>query len=250
MTDEKPPGVNVLEDAYTRWRDMPPVSLKMHRQDLYLIVMALQTTTRFPGTTPSMAKHMETIGRQIQEAIVDDPELYGLTESGWNPQHDVEPEEAEDPVNAFGTMAGAGHPLGIAMQIPDITLELRDALERHDGDHLQAADDTGLRRRWEEAEPETRSALLLNLAWASRKHEVPLLLGDMAAVQYASDLHDYAATFEGDSDAFHGPRFPAMPLPGQAGALASSVGFDRDDTDVSLITVLILMQPLYKAAQS
>ncbi|MDX2695940.1 hypothetical protein [Streptomyces ipomoeae] len=253
MTDEKPPGVNVLEAAYTRWKDMPPVSLTMHRQDLYLILMALQTTTRFPGTTDKMAKHMETIGRQIQEAIVDDAELYAMTDSGWNPDHDVEPDEApeaEDPVSVFSGMAGAGHMLGIAMQIPDITLELREAMERHDGDHLQAADDRGLRRRWEEAEPETRAALLLNLAWASREHEVPLLLGDMAAVQYASDLHDYAANFEGDSEAFHGVRFPAMPLPGQAGALASSVGFDRDDTDVSLVTVLILMQPLYKDAQS
>ncbi|MGW1675670.1 hypothetical protein [Streptomyces sp. NPDC002324] len=252
MTDEKPPGVNVLEAAYTRWKDMPPVSLKMHRQDLYLILMALQTTTRFPGTTPSMAKHMEAIGRQIQEAIVDDAELYAMTDSGWNPDHDVEPEDdQEDPVSVFSPMSGAaGHQLGIAMQIPDVTLGLREAMELHDGDHLQAAADTGLRRHWEEAEPETRAALLLNFAWASRKHDVPLLLGDMGAVQYASDLHEYAATFQGDSEAFHGPRFPAMPLPGQAGALASSVGFDRDDTDVSLVTVLILLQPLYKAAES
>ncbi|MFF7258647.1 hypothetical protein [Streptomyces microflavus] len=150
-------------------------------------------------------------------------------------------------MNAFDQMAAAQSPLGIAMQIPDVTLEMREVLEQYKGDHLKAGQHGGLRRRWAEVEPETRSALMLNLAWASREQEVPLLLGDMAAVQYASDLHEYAANFEGDSEAFHGPRFPMMPLPGQAGALASSVGFDRDDTDVSLITALILMQPLYRA---
>lgn len=151
-------------------------------------------------------------------------------------------------MESFDQMAAAQHPLGIAMQIPDMTLDLRQALEDHDGDHLQAADDPGLRRRWEEVEPETRAALLLNFAWHSREHDVPLLLGNYAAVQYASDLHDYAANFTGDAEAFHGPQFPMMPLPGQAGALASSVGFDRDDTDVALITVMILMEPVYKAA--
>ncbi|MEW1552192.1 hypothetical protein [Streptomyces tsukubensis] len=93
MTEQKPPGVDVLDAAHRRWRDTPPVSLKMHRQDLFLMLMALQATTRFPGgTTPSMAKRMEAVGRQIQEAIADDPELYSLMESGWNPAHDVEQE--------------------------------------------------------------------------------------------------------------------------------------------------------------
>lgn len=33
---------------------------------------------------------------------------------------------------------------------------------------------------------------------------------------------------DGDSEAFHGVRFPAMPLPGQAGALASSLALAMD----------------------
>jgi hypothetical protein len=46
---------------------------------------------------------------------------------------------------------------------------------------------------------------------------------------------------EGDSEAFHGAGFPAPPLPGPAGILASSLGFDRDDVAVSLETALILL---------
>ncbi|WP_331718138.1 hypothetical protein OG985_50290 (plasmid) [Streptomyces sp. NBC_00289] len=251
MTDQKPPGVDVLEAAYARWKDMPPVSLKMHRQDLYLIVMALQTTTRFPGTTPSMAKHMETIGRQIQEAIVDDPELYGMTESGWNPEHDVDPEDGGDQVSAFGEMAGAGHPLGIAMQIPDVTMTLAEAIDRHplleDALHDQEVTQT-----WERAEPETRAALLLSLAWGSREHGIyPGYLPDGAddyGYRTAEEFHQYARDFAGSSEEFHGARFPMMPLPGQAGAFASSLGFDReeDGLDVSLRAALLLLAPARK----
>ncbi|MGW1365237.1 hypothetical protein ACWCQP_48825 [Streptomyces chartreusis] len=253
MTDEKPPGVNVLEEAYTRWRDMPPVSLKMHRQDLYLLVMALQTTTRFPGTTPKMAKHMEAIGRQIQEAIVDDPELYSMTESGWHPEHDVDPEEAEDPVSIFSGMAGAGHQLGIAMQIPAVTLLLADAVDRHP--LLEdAVHDQEVAEAWAQAEPETRSALLLSLAWGSREHGVyPGYLpdgADDAGYATAEELHRYAREFSGSSEEFHGVRFPAMPLPGPAGAYASSLGFDReeDGLDVSLRAALLLLAPARKKA--
>ncbi|WP_170198492.1 hypothetical protein, partial [Streptomyces chryseus] len=92
------------------------------------------------------------------------------------------------------------------------------------------------------AEPETRACLLLNFAWHSREHDVAP--SEDHAGEYAANLHRYAADFAGDSEAFHGPRFPAMPLPGQAGPLASSLAFDRDDCDISLKTMLLLMEPI------
>lgn len=143
-------------------------------------------------------------------------------------------------MNAFDHMAAAGSLLGIGMQIPSLSLDLREALERHRGDVDRAADDRGLLRTWELAAPESRSALLLNLAWSAREAG-PIDDDGTPAGGYAADLHRYARDFAGDSEAFHGKAFPAMPLPGQAGALASSVGFDRDDTDVSLGSALLLM---------
>ncbi|HWU07518.1 MAG TPA: hypothetical protein VN520_14245 [Streptomyces sp.] len=149
--------------------------------------------------------------------------------------------------NPFDDMAAAQHPLGITMQIAGVTLDLRETLETYGGTAERAAIVGTLRRRWAEAEPETRAALLLNFAWASREAE--MTFADDHAGLYAANFHQYAANFEGDSEAFHGPRFPSMPLPGQAGALASSLGFDREDTDISLKTVLLLMEPVYRKGQ-
>jgi hypothetical protein len=145
--------------------------------------------------------------------------------------------------NGFDQMASAGSLLGIGMQIPDVTLDLRSTLDNHRGDVTRAAANRGMRRTWAAAAPETRSALLLNLAWHGRGQDVPEDDGTPAR-GYAADLHRYASGFEGDSEAFHGRGFPAMPLPGHAGILASSLGFDRDDTDISLGTVLILLSAI------
>jgi hypothetical protein len=92
-SEEKPPGVSVIEDAYRRWADMPPVELKIHRQDAFTVLMALQAAIRMPGMAPVMADNMTSVGRQIQEFIVDDPELYAIAETGWNPELDVEQED-------------------------------------------------------------------------------------------------------------------------------------------------------------
>lgn len=88
---EKPPGVDVLNDAYRRWEDAPPVQLKIQRKDAFVTMMALQTAIRLPGIGAPMARHMEHVGRQIQEVICDTAELYALAESGWNPALDVDP---------------------------------------------------------------------------------------------------------------------------------------------------------------
>jgi hypothetical protein len=142
-------------------------------------------------------------------------------------------------VNAFDQMAANGQMLGIGIQIQDVLIDLKEVLEQYRGDVERACGHKGLLNRWTEAAGETRSALLLNLAWAARTGQLDA--GEDTAGLYAADLHTYARTFEGDSEAFHGARFPAMPLPGQAGALASSLGFDRDDVEVSLKTVLLLL---------
>ncbi|MFD9226120.1 hypothetical protein ACFWDI_40405 [Streptomyces sp. NPDC060064] len=147
-------------------------------------------------------------------------------------------------MNVFDQMASAGSLLGVGIQIADVTLELRETLEQYRGDVEQAAGHRGLNQRWAEAEPETRSALLLNFAWNSREDDIEF--GEGHAARYASDLHRYAAGYEEGSEAFHGVRFPAMPLPGHAGALASSLGFDRVHVEISLKTVLILMAPAYR----
>jgi hypothetical protein len=140
--------------------------------------------------------------------------------------------------NVFDQMAAAGSILGVAMQIPSVAFELNDALASCDNNVDQAARDEDMLHVWTDAAPETRSALLLAAAWHARAAD--LAAGESTGAMYATDLHAYARSFTGDAEAFHGRGFPAMPLPGQAGALASSLGFDRDDVEISLETVLIL----------
>ncbi|MGW6605472.1 hypothetical protein [Streptomyces sp. NPDC055036] len=140
------------------------------------------------------------------------------------------------------------HPAAAALlkgaeEIAFLTCDLRETLEQYGGDVGHTERDGHLRRQWANAEPEARAALLLNFAWHSREHQLPPS-ADWSG-EYANDLHRYAAAFEGGAEQFHGREFPAMPLPGKAGALASSLAFDRDDTDVSLGTVLLLMAPIY-----
>lgn len=142
--------------------------------------------------------------------------------------------------NTFDTMAAAGNPLGIAMQVSQIVLDLRGTLDHYSRDVAQAAGDRELMDTWSGAAGESRSAVLLGLAWGSRG--LPLRSDSVPAVDYAAELHMYAnQAGEEDSEAFHGAGFPAPPLPGPAGILASSLGFDRDDVGVSLETALILM---------
>jgi hypothetical protein len=135
---------------------------------------------------------------------------------------------------------------GIAMQLPDVLLTLHEALARAGGDPVRAAQDTAVSEVWAAAEPEVRAGLLLSAAWTAGRGPEPTLpdgldAADAVAV-YVPEFYRYAAAFGDDqSEAFHGRAFPAMPLPGQAGALASSLGFDRDDLAISLSTVLVLM---------
>ncbi|MFL6115610.1 MAG: hypothetical protein ACJ786_30320 [Catenulispora sp.] len=148
-------------------------------------------------------------------------------------------------MNTFDQMAAEGNLMGIAMQIPALTIQLKQTLDQHHGDPTTAARNAAMTRAWADAAPESRAALLLTMAWHSRTATLQFRDG----ADYAESLHQYAAEFTGDQDAFHGPRFPGGPLPGHAGALAGSIGFDTDDNAVSLEAVLVLMAALPTLAQ-
>ncbi|MFK0294799.1 hypothetical protein ACIQU6_30605 [Streptomyces sp. NPDC090442] len=84
-------GVRLLADAYTRWADAPPVTLKMTRQDAWTVMMALQKVVAHPDLAGGpLARCWENVGRHIQEAVADSPELYAVAECGWHRAYDVD----------------------------------------------------------------------------------------------------------------------------------------------------------------
>lgn len=128
------------------------------------------------------------------------------------------------------------------MQIPDLMMTLAEALTGSTA--TAAAADPGLLATWSAAAPESRAAILLSYAWGTRG-KPHILVGEHGhhshALGYANDFHAYAGAAPEDTLAFHGRRFPMPHYPGPAGALAASVGFDRDEYAVSLETALILL---------
>lgn len=148
-----------------------------------------------------------------------------------------------DLMDNFTRMFGGGNPavLDTAMEIPDVLIELGGLLGDHDNIVDQAVADDDALAIWGEASPEARSAILLNLAWQTRTTDLPDGVDLSTGGNYAIALHTYAKTFTGDDLAFHGNGFPALPLPGQAGALASSLAFDREDLPISLETALLFL---------
>lgn len=131
-----------------------------------------------------------------------------------------------------------------ALQLPSVLVALAGALERADLDPARAEADADVVDMWAEAEPEVRACILLSAAFGAGRGPAPTVPAGMHryVAGYVEDFHRYAAIFGADqSEAFHGPAFPAMPLPGQAGALASSLGFDRDDLPISIGVALVLL---------
>lgn len=154
----------------------------------------------------------------------------------------------EEPLMSEQIPPQIGALMTVAFQIPELVMELDEVLAEHGGDVALAAADRELLSSWTEAEPESRAALLVNLAWHGRTEQLPTGDDDHASM-YVEDLHTYARDFPGDSEAFHGTGFPALPLPGQAGALASSLAFDRDDLPISLKTAVVLFDLMKKASK-
>lgn len=141
----------------------------------------------------------------------------------------------------FARMFGGGSPdvMELAVELLDVLHDLGNLLIELDNDVDQAAADEDALAIWSDTSPEARSAILLNLAWQTRENYQPA--GESTGADYAGALHRYAADFTGDDMAFHGNAFPAMPLPAQAGALSTSIGFDRDDLPISLEIVLLFL---------
>lgn len=142
------------------------------------------------------------------------------------------------------------HGFDTAMQLPEVLLTLTNTLDHvhYAGDVERAAQDPEAFEVWAEAEPEVRACILLSAAWSAGRGPAPSVGDDVHVAGYVEDFHKYAAAFGADqSEAFHGRAFPAMPLPGQAGALASSLAFDRDDLAISLRTALVLLDAGRKA---
>lgn len=140
----------------------------------------------------------------------------------------------------FVRMFGGGSPTAAdtAMEVPGVLTELDRLLDDHDNLVDQALADDEALDIWTTATPEARSAILLNLAWQTRHADLPAGAELSTGGSYAIELHAYAKNFTGDDVTFHGNAFPALPLPGQAGALASSLAFDREDLPISLETAL------------
>lgn len=144
------------------------------------------------------------------------------------------------------------HTFTTAMQLPAVLLALTGALEQAHDDVAIATQDGSAFERWVEAEPETRSCILLSAAWGAGRGPSPTVPdGAHPSIEgYVEDLHKYAAAHTVEQiEAFHGPHFPAMPLPGQAGALASSLGFDRDDNEITFGVALVLLAASRKASE-
>lgn len=162
-------------------------------------------------------------------------------------------ESLENLLRSAGVPGGPAVAMSTAMELPDLIADLHEHLDTYQGDPLDASGEGFGLTVWTEASSEARSALLLSLAWGARDGDLPPVGAVTADVEwktghaYAVELHKYACAAT-DSETFHGKGYPAMPLPGQAGALASSCGFDLDDLGITFATVLILLSVVRKAA--
>jgi hypothetical protein len=76
----------LLAAAFVRWDTEPPINVFITRQDLWCLVSALQLVCRHPELTHSshLGRQLETLGRHLQTAVPDTPELAQLLEAGWS----------------------------------------------------------------------------------------------------------------------------------------------------------------------
>lgn len=89
--DPSPDQVRLMTDAYARWQSMEPVTVRADLIDVWAVIMGLQVAFSHPDIAgTAMGPVVESVGRQLQEAVCDSPELYALTEAGWNRAADVD----------------------------------------------------------------------------------------------------------------------------------------------------------------
>lgn len=97
MTPEEKAGVEMLARTYKRWEGMPPQAFLIGRMETYALVIACQLSTTYPDAPKSMLSAWKVVGRQLQEKLCDDPEIYTMLEAGWHREYDVpRPEKAEE----------------------------------------------------------------------------------------------------------------------------------------------------------
>lgn len=98
-------------------------------------------------------------------------------------------------IDNFLRMFGGGGPTEVdtAMEVPAVLIELDGLLGDLDNDVDQAASDDNALAIWSDASPETRSAILLNLAWQTRERYQPAEFGASTGADYGAELHRYAA---------------------------------------------------------
>lgn len=76
----------MLNEAFHRWENCPPVQLELTRRDAWIIMAALQLVIRHPDAP--LRATVEKVARQIQNLVCDQPMLWDLAELGWDPNHD------------------------------------------------------------------------------------------------------------------------------------------------------------------
>ena len=90
----------IIAQARERWDDMPPVVMAMGRLDGYLLMCAVQLALSYTGHTTETAAQLEQLGRGLQAAVCDDPEVFLIAERGWGrtcPHKEKAPGSAQTP---------------------------------------------------------------------------------------------------------------------------------------------------------
>lgn len=120
MTPEEEQSVRSLSTAYKRWETMPPLYLIVPRTEALAIVLACQTMMTHPEASDSLKVRWESIGRQVQTLVCDDPALYTMLELGWDRTQDVDPEDqaAEDQHECVPAVTAGTQPCGAQCLMP------------------------------------------------------------------------------------------------------------------------------------
>lgn len=73
----------VLDTTLERWADLPPMIVVLPRQAWWAIMVSIQTTTRDMCMHDDERAGMVFLGRQIQNHVCDDVEIWAIAERGW-----------------------------------------------------------------------------------------------------------------------------------------------------------------------
>lgn len=73
-------------------KDTTPLPVVIDIQQAWLLIAGLQLAYKHPGIGQALANHLEHVGRQFQQAIVEvRPDADELIEMGWNSEYDQRP---------------------------------------------------------------------------------------------------------------------------------------------------------------